>query len=438
MAVEAVPQGESQDQEVPRTLVEGPPPRLLGLLDQTALWGNLGVSLLVLVSAGFVVEGMSLAAAFTAIVVGAVVGNALLGLAAVAGAETGAPSMVLLRGMFGRRGSWVPTALNILQNLGWGVFEVIIISEAAARLTDDSLRPVFVIAAGAAATLMAIRPLGVVRGVLKKVAVWAVLISTAYLFFRILQEPLPDFGAGGWSGFWHSADIVIALPVSWMPLAADYSRHSRTTRDAFGGAFLGYGAAMLAFFGLGVLAYSAFALQAAPGEEVDVLTSILAVPVGAVALLILVFDEVDEAFANIYSTVVSAQNVQPRIDRRVGAVAVGALITVLGLLLEISDYENFLYLLGSVFLPLFGAFVIDYFVFHRRTWDTSDTARPRWVMVVPWAAGFAVYHLVSPGLFDWWREFWNVWTAPTWASASILSFATAALGAFAIGKLRKV
>lgn len=425
-------------QEVPRTLVEAPPPRLLGLFDQTALWANLGVSLLVLVSAGFVVEGMSLAAAFTAIVVGAIIGNALLGLAAVAGAETGAPSMVLLRGMFGRRGSWVPTALNIAQNIGWGVFEVIIISEAAAALTDDSLKPVFAIAAGAAATLMAIRPLGVVRGVLKKVAVWAVLASTAYLFVRILQEPLPDFGAGGWGGFWQGADLVIALPVSWMPLAADYSRHSRTGRDAFFGAFFGYGAAMLAFFSLGVLAYSAFALQQ-PGAEVDVLTSILAVPVGAIALLILVVDEVDEAFANIYSTVVSTQNVQPRLDRRVGAVAVGAVITALGLVLDTSDYENFLFLLGSVFLPLFGAFIVDYFLLRRRTWDTSDDAKPRWEMLLPWAAGFAVYHVVSPGLFDWWAEFWDFGqTMPGWASASVLSFATAAVGALVVGRLRKV
>ena len=166
--------------EVPRTLEEAPPPRLLGLADQTALWGNLGVSLLVLVSATFVLSPdpalppLSLAAAFAAIALGGLIGNLLLGLAAVPGSETGAPSMVLLRGMLGRRGSWVPTALNICQNIGWGTFEVIIIAESAARLTDESLRPAFIVAAGAIATLMAVRPLGVVRGVLKMVAVRAV------------------------------------------------------------------------------------------------------------------------------------------------------------------------------------------------------------------------------------------------------------------------
>jgi nucleobase:cation symporter-1, NCS1 family len=79
-------------EEVPPTLRDAPP-RPLGVLDQVALWGNLGVSLLLPVAAVFVFPpGMALGAALLAIVVGAVVGNTLLALAAVPGAETGAPS----------------------------------------------------------------------------------------------------------------------------------------------------------------------------------------------------------------------------------------------------------------------------------------------------------------------------------------------------------
>src|SRR5947207_15436624 len=94
--------------EVPPTLEEAPPPRLLGLWDQTVLWGNLGISILLLpVGAQLVAStrdsgfALSIEAALVAIVVGGLIGNAMLGLAAVPGAETGAPSMVLLRGLFG-------------------------------------------------------------------------------------------------------------------------------------------------------------------------------------------------------------------------------------------------------------------------------------------------------------------------------------------------
>lgn len=433
--------------EVPRTLVEAPPPRLLGLWDQTALWGNLGISLLLLVAATFVLAPdptlppLSVGAALVAVVVGAVIGNVLLGLGAVPGAETGAPAMVLLRGMLGWRGSWLPTAFNVVQNIGWATLEIWVIADAAARLTDGSLRWVFTVAAGVVATAMAIRPLGVVRGYLKRIAVWAVLASTAYLFVRVLGRELPGFGDGSWRAFWKGTDIVIALPVSWIPLAADYSRHSRSARAAFGGAFFGYGAATVAFFSLGILAYSSFALDAGSGGQVDVIASLLALPAGALALLILAADEVDEAFANVYSTVVSTQNVAPRIDRRWVTVPVGVLCTVLALVVDVIAYENFLLLIGSVFVPLFAAFAVDYYVLRRGRWDVSEQARPRWEMVAPWAAGFVAYQLVNPGTVGWWSGWWIDrqadlgFTSPTWASASLVSFAVAATLAFVVGRL---
>ena len=43
--------------------------------------------------------------------------------------------MVLLRSPLGHRGSYVPTALNVLQNLGWATFELII-AAAANALAD--------------------------------------------------------------------------------------------------------------------------------------------------------------------------------------------------------------------------------------------------------------------------------------------------------------
>src|ERR1700756_4432982 len=98
--------------EVARTLAE-PVPQALSLLDQFGLWGNLGVSLLGFTGAIFVLQPggagtpeLSLAAALTAILVGTLLGTTALALAALPGAETGAPAMVLLRGLFGARLSY--------------------------------------------------------------------------------------------------------------------------------------------------------------------------------------------------------------------------------------------------------------------------------------------------------------------------------------------
>jgi NCS1 family nucleobase:cation symporter-1 len=428
-------------EDVPRTLDEAPPPRLLGLSDQLALWGNLAISLLVLVSAGLVLAPdpglppLAPLAAMVAIAVGAVLGNLLLGLAAVPGAETGAPGMVLLRGLLGRRGSWAPTACNIVQLVGWTVFEIVIIAESAARLTSESLRPVYVVAGGVLATVMTIRPLGTVRGYLKRVAVWVVLASTAYLFVQVLRQPLPPFGQGSWAAFWKGADIVIALAISWAPLAADYSRHARSAGSAFWGAFAGYGVASAAFFALGVLAHLAYGA----GGQTDVIGALLAIPAGGIALLVLVVDELDEAFADLYSTVVSVQNIRPRLDRRALAVGIGALATGLALVLDIVAYESFLLLIGSVFVPLIGAFAVDYYVLRRHAWDITDRARPRLRMLVPWAAGFVAYQLINPGQVPAWAGFWSAvreglhLAPPAWLSASLASLAVAALLALAVG-----
>src|SRR5919197_367692 len=134
----------------------------------------------------------------------------------------------------------------------------------------------------------------------------SVVACSAYFLVETLRRPLGGLTSGGWTGFWTSTDLVIALPVSWIPLVADYSRFSRTGRVALLGTGAGYAVSSAVFFLLGVLA-----LRAYPNSAQDVVGALLAVPAGALALVILAVDEVDEAFANIYSTATSAQNAAP-------------------------------------------------------------------------------------------------------------------------------
>ena len=405
-------------------------PRTLGALDQVALWGNLGVSLLGPVTAVYVVaNGMSFLAAFTAIVVGTVIGTLGLALANVAGARSGLPAMVLLRGLFGARLSYLPTVLNLIQVLGWAVFELVVIAAAASQLLPWHTTWPYVVIAGVLTTVMAVWPLGSVR-LLRRYALVAVLLAMTYLFVQLLREPRPPLTTGDFTGFWPGVDLVIAVSVSWIPLAADYSRHSRTERGAFTGSFVGYAGSQIACYSLGLLAFMTVAT--ADPSQFGMFAALIAVPAGWLAFGVLVARELDESFANVYSTAVSTQNLFPRADRRVLAVGIGLVATLLALLIDIAAYQNFLYLIGSIFVPLFAVFVVRYFVHGGwRSWSDADDAPPRYALLIPWLAGFVAYQLVNPGHVEGWAGFWSGlaqrlhFTPPSWLSASLVSFAVA-------------
>ena len=419
--------------EVGRNLA-APVPKALSLVDQLGLWGNLGVSLLGFTGAIFVLQPngagtpkLSLAAGLTAIVVGTVLGTVPIALAGLMGARTGAPAMVLLRGLFGARMSYLPTALNILQCLGWGIFELVTIATAAHTVAPSLPRWAYVLIAGVVTALLAARPLGFIR-TLRRYVTSAVVVVLAYLFIELARHPLPAFTHGSWSGYWAATDTVVAAAISFAPLAADYTRHSRTERAAFTGTLVGYSVTQVLCYVIGLLA-----LVTVARNPNDIYGAFIALPLGTIGFAILAARELDQSFANVYSTAVSTQNLRPLWDRRVLAVSIAALTTAGALYLNIADYENFLDLLGSVFVPMAAVLIVDFFVVSRGRWDLSGGARSRWPMLLPWAAGFVTYQLINPGYISWWVSAWEWFarligfTPASWMSASILSFSVAAV-----------
>jgi nucleobase:cation symporter-1, NCS1 family len=416
---------ERPTREAPLTLTTEPP-RPLRFSDQLALWANLGISLFgPLTGALIATTAGSVGLAIAAIVIGCGLGAILLGSSAVIGAATGAPAMVSLRGLVGRHGSVLPTLLNIAQNVGWATMEIIVISTAAAAVLGQSWRWPFVILAGAAATVMAVRPLGSVR-LLRKIMVWLVLAASVYLFVQVLLQPRQSIPQESVLGFWPAVDLAVAGVVSFAPLAADYSRHSQTRKAAFWGASLGYGLAAVAYYALGVFAVVNLGAS-------DVITALVTLPAGAIAIAILLVDEVDEAFANVYSTTMSVHNILPQVDRRIIALIIGVTATLLAGLLDFGQYQSFLFLIGSVFVPLYAVAAVDFFVVSRQRWDVTATSRLRVAPVIAWACGFAAYQLVYPGTVPGWADFW-AWIGgsigfapPSWLGSSVAAIVVGGL-----------
>jgi NCS1 family nucleobase:cation symporter-1 len=388
--------------------------RTLGLTDQTVLWGNLGVSLLVLVIGALLVPALSLRDALLAILVGGLIGNAMVGAAGLIGADARVPSMVLLRAPLGRRGSYVPTALNALQCLGWATFELIIIAAAASALSDElfgfEAKAAWTIFFGILAAAFALLgPVGFVRRVLRRFGVWIVIASLVYLSWWALTEAdlgaLWDAPAQGGSSFWLGVDLVIAITVSWVPLVSDYTRFSRDRRSAFWGSGGGYfiGGTWMLMLGVFIV------LSRGISDPVEIPPAVAAAGLAAaLALLAVTLDETDEAFANVYSAAVSLQNVFSHAPQRVLIALVAALATAGALLVELRNYESFLLLLGSFFVPLFGVLLADWLRSGARYTRSQIFDAPAWrpELLLAWLVGFALYHwLHEPPLGpSWWVD----------------------------------
>jgi NCS1 family nucleobase:cation symporter-1 len=386
--------------------------RVLGLVDMTLLWGNLSVSLLVIVAAAGLVPMLSFKQALLAILIGAVAGNVLLGLAGLIGADARVPGMVILRAPLGRRGSYAPTLLNVAQNLGWSTFELIIISTAAAALSERvfgfEARWLWALVFGAVSLgLGLLGPIGFVRRYLRKFAVWAVAASIAYLTWWALDKArlhhLWHQGGTGGLSLGQGIDLVIGSIISWTPLAADYTRFSRNRRNAFLGASVGYFLPTLWCFGLGTLLVLSRSLSD-PAQIPNAVAGGSALAV--VALLMLTVDESDEAFADIYSTAVSIQNLLPRLSQRLLIVLVAAAATGGAIAIDLGNYLTFLFLLGSVFVPLFGVLLADWLVSgaHYRDEQIFQAPALRHERLAAWVAGFALYQWLSPVGPVWWTD----------------------------------
>ena len=142
-------------------------------------------------------------------------------------------------------------------------------------------------------------------------------------------------------------DLVIAMPISWLPLVADYARHGKSGGSALRGTWLGYALANMWCYSLGVLV-------ALTLPSTDLVQALLLAQGGLIALSLILIDEVDNAYGDTYSGAVSAHSLLPRWSIRRWGLAVAALCTGLALVLPMHSLEPFLLLLSSVFVPLFG------------------------------------------------------------------------------------
>jgi len=379
--------------------------RNLGGMDFFLLWAGAAVSLAEIWAGGLLVP-LGFLSGFLVIIIGHVIGNTPLALGGIIGSRTGIFTMVAVRPSFGVRGSYFPTVLNLVQLIGWTGVMLWIGGQAAQAVWPFPTLGFrgWALIAGIATTIWALVGNRYWKW-LHRIAVTALLVLCCVMTYVVLNRyglsRLMAFSSKESMPFMLGLDLVIAMPISWLPLVCDYSRYGKGTGSAFWGTWIGYFlvSSWMYIVGLG-------AALATNSSTPDSMVLQLMVDLGLVlpAIIIVLFSTFTTTFLDIYSTAVSALNIWPRLGEKRGSIACGILGTALALLFPATAYEDFLLLIGSVFCPLFGVVLADYFFLRKQRYFESGLGNKQlyWyfngvnpVAFIAWGIGFGLYHLLQ-------------------------------------------
>ncbi|MEO7244235.1 MAG: cytosine permease [Rubrivivax sp.] len=382
-----------------------PGARVFGARDHAALWFSLGVGLLVMQVGAFLVPGLGPPQALLAIVLGSLLGAGLLAWVAAIGCRHGLSSAALIGRSLGQRLALLPVGLNVLQLLGWTAFELVVMRDGTAAI---AARVLGVDAPAAwwpwAATLLwgalllalaAGSMIGLVRRFVSRFGLPLVVLSLLWLSWQFGSRLVAQGFDAWWSrpgdgsmGLLAGIDLVVAMPVSWLPLVADYARYGRSSGGALRGTWIGYTLANVWCYALGVLV-----IGFAPAGG-DLVSTLLLAQGGLLALGLILIDEADNAYGDVHSGAVSIGFLRPGITiRRAGLVLV-VLATLAALVLPMHGLEPFLLLLSSIFVPLFGV------VISQLAPGLPPQRALRWGPAAVWLLGIACFHAGS----RWWPE----------------------------------
>jgi putative hydroxymethylpyrimidine transporter CytX len=387
-----------------------PSERVFGWHAHASLWFSLGVGLLVMQMGAYLVPAVGTRDAALAIALGTVIGAGLLAWTAKLGADSGLTSAGLMHQAYGSLFARLPVLLNIAQLIGWTTFELVIMRDGTAAIGKQSLGLTLDGAVGNAATtllwgaVLTLLLMGsmtqLVRKIIGRFGLPLVIASLVWLSWqfgvKVQANGLDAFVAragDGSMGLLSAMDLVIAMPVSWLPLVADYARFGKSGKSALTGTWIGYAVANIWCYALGVMVASVSA------PDADLVNTLLLAQGGLIALSLILVDEIDNAYGDVYSGAVSSHSLLPSWSIRNGGMALAVLCTGLALVLPMRGLEPFLLILSSVFVPLYGV-ILGRLGFGSGA-SNAPSVKVDYSAAGIWIAGIALFQALTNWVPQW-------------------------------------
>lgn len=378
---------------------------------QFTLWfgGNLQITAIV-TGALAVVLGGDVVWSLVGLLVGQMIGAAIMSLHALQGPRLGLPQMITSRMQFGVYGAVIPLVLVCIMYVGFSASGTVLAGQALAKLISVS-NATGMIVFSALIVVIAVMGYRVIHQLGKLASVIGVL-AFAYLFITLFATH--DLAAVWQNRHFTPANFLLAVSLSssWQiafcPYVSDYSRYlpaDVSAKKLFGSVFAGTVLGTQASMTLGVIA-AALAGSAFAGNEVGYIVGLGSTAGMAMVIYFAIcFGKITFTTLNAYGSFMSLTTIVSGFRRQttlsqggrilfvILMVSVACLIALLSEPAFLKSFTHFLLFLLAFFVPWSAISLTDFYLITRGRVNVPALADPdgrygRWNV-----AGIAVYVL---------------------------------------------
>ena len=310
-------------------------------------------------------------------------------------------SYMILRYPFGLAGSNLINFCLSLSMFGWFGVNVYLFAQAASGLCqalfDTQLADWVFISMGG--TLMT---LGAMFGFksLQKIAVFVVPVQLV-IIVQLLNTVVTDTAfselflvvAGNDISMGEAISAVVGSFIVGAVVMPDLTRYGRHWRDALTASFL-------PFFLVASFVYLVAAVSALATQQHDVLALMLAVGLGLMAFILVIFSSLITNAINLYGCSLSFTAIFPKLDEWKVVLGSGLIGTVIAFLGIFEHFIDFIFSLGVIFTPIASIYVIDYFIVNKGHYDLSrlhENTGVSYMAILAWLLGVLVGYGANAG-----------------------------------------
>lgn len=356
--------------------------RRTGIFENGLIWFGAAVSLAEILT-GTYLAPLGLKKGVAAILLGHIIGCALLFFSGVIGGTVRKSAMESVKMSFGQKGSLLFAVLNVLQLVGWTAIMIYDGAIAADGIMHTG-RWLWCLVIGVLILLwilVGITNLGKINTIAMAALFILTLILCKVIFFDSSAAGISI--ADGSLSFGAAVELSVAMPLSWLPLISDYTREAKEPVKASAVSAVVYGivSVWMYLIGMGAAIFTG---------EYDIALIMVKAGLGIAGLLIIVFSTVTTTFLDAYSAGISGETVLPAIRGKYAAMVVTVIGVIGAILYPMDNITDFLYLIGSVFAPMIAIQIADFFLLKKNVEDTAVNFTNLFI----WVIGFVMYRIL--------------------------------------------